>query len=268
MRSIKSLLTIPLCLAALAMPSYAADPSQHREVAQSETRELIGYSWPYAGQDLQAELGGAPLVLELFTAQGCPYCPVADHFFADLQERYPVIIGLSCHVTYRDVQQGSYGLFSCNDRQDAYAKSIPKIMPFTPQMIFNGRGFANGADYKAVLQGLKDAQAAPPAEILISPEDGDAFSVRLPEVDATAARGAVITVIQYLHPIDKVISTGDNVGIRNNYVRTVSSIADGPEWSAGMRAVTLEIIRDEGAEGAVVLLQSPTGILAAGTVKF
>jgi hypothetical protein len=230
--------------------------------------QYIGYAWPFADRDIQKDLGQAPVVLELYSTQGCMFCPVADRFFNDLVEKSPSIIGLSCHTSYQDVQVGSYSLQGCNDRQSLLTGHIPGSSVFTPQMIINGRRQIMGHKYDAVYDLLKEAAQTPPALLSVHKAKKNLYDVTVPDLPADQIEKSEFVVIQYLKPFDLVIAEGPNQGMHPKYTKIVSSITPVGDWSPEKKSVQVEIRPDKNAEGAVLMVQNKTGISAIGQIKF
>lgn len=122
---------------------------------------------PAAQPGLQGAVGAAtdtdvrvPVVLELFTSEGCSSCPPADALLARLEEQQPVagaeIIALEEHVDYWD-HQGWVDPFSSSQwtqRQEDYASGFGAHSVYTPELVVNGRsgfvGSHEGDTYRAV----------------------------------------------------------------------------------------------------------------------
>jgi hypothetical protein len=107
-----------------------------------------------------------PVLIELFTSQGCSSCPPADHLLTKLeeiaQEQQVPLYAVSWHVDYwnhlgwRDPL--SKPEFS--ERQRIYTQSLGENM-YTPQMIINGRYAMIGSEVAQVQEYLNKSLAEP-----------------------------------------------------------------------------------------------------------
>jgi hypothetical protein len=92
-----------------------------------------------------AEEGRAPVLVELFTSEGCSSCPPADQLLAKLD---PAAVVLSEHVTYWDHEgwRDRFSLEAVTIRQQRYADRFHLESPYTPEMVVNGAVEFNGGD--------------------------------------------------------------------------------------------------------------------------
>jgi hypothetical protein len=93
-----------------------------------------------------------PIVVELFTSEGCSSCPAADRLLARLEQTQPVagaqVIAIEEHVDYWN-QLGWNDPFSSPSyraRQNDYAIAFHSSDIFTPQMVVNGQTAFVGSD--------------------------------------------------------------------------------------------------------------------------
>jgi hypothetical protein len=94
-----------------------------------------------------AHAGGRPIVVELFTSEGCSSCPPADALLAELASR-PDVLALSFHVDYWD-RLGWKDPFSsreATERQNRYATLLDLATVYTPQIVVDGKWQAVGSD--------------------------------------------------------------------------------------------------------------------------
>jgi len=116
-----------------------------------------------------------PIVLELFTSEGCSSCPSADAFLKQLDDAGQTdnaeIIAIEEHVDYWD-RLGWRDPFSSHDwteRQEQYARAFHHDGPFTPQFVVNGRGELSGSSSRKAHQDIVEAAKLPGADLRLSP---------------------------------------------------------------------------------------------------
>jgi len=106
-----------------------------------------------------AQAGERPIMVELFTSEGCSSCPPADTLLADLARR-PDVLALSFHVDYWD-RLGWKDPFSSREataRQYRYAKLLDLTSVYTPQIVVDGKWQAVGSDRADVEYALDRAR--------------------------------------------------------------------------------------------------------------
>jgi hypothetical protein len=115
-----------------------------------------------------------PIVLELFTSEGCSSCPPADALLAKLEEQQPVagaeIIALEEHVDYWD-HQGWVDPFSSGQwtqRQHVYAAGFADHGVYTPELVVNGRSGFVGSHESDAYRAIATAVAQPRTDISVS----------------------------------------------------------------------------------------------------
>jgi hypothetical protein len=120
-----------------------------------------------------------PVVLELFTSEGCSSCPPADALLAKLAEQQPMagadLIALEEHVDYWD-HQGWNDPFSSSQwtqRQRDYAAGLADHGVYTPELVVNGRSGFVGSRTAETYRAILGAIAQPHTEISVSVLKGE-----------------------------------------------------------------------------------------------
>jgi hypothetical protein len=211
-------------------------------------------------------LAEGPVVVELFTSQGCSSCPPADDFLAELAAD-PDVIALALHVDYWDYigWKDSFAQASFTERQKTYARAIGSRLIYTPQMIVGGLDRVEGNDPEAVRALIRAHRMVDRGvSLAVTRKDG------LLRIDATAEpalpSGAEVVVVRFLSERTVDIGDGENAGHSVTYRNIVTDWTTVFDWP-GTAPLSVEVpIR--GDDPAVVLLQEPgpQAMLAAARV--
>ena len=161
-----------------------------------------------------------PVVVELFTSQGCSSCPPADAVLAELDAGLAgdgvVIVPLGLHVDYWDDLgwPDPLGQAAFSQRQRAYAATLDDRV-YTPQMVVDGRvGFVGSRRAEAVA--AVQAAADKPTIGIEARREGDAVSGTLELPDVT---GTVHVALLTDATID--VDRGENRGRKLSHVASV-----------------------------------------------
>ncbi|WP_311758939.1 DUF1223 domain-containing protein [Paracoccus broussonetiae] len=171
-----------------------------------------------------------PVVVELFTSQGCSSCPPADDMLADLADRTD-ILALSWHVDYWDYLgwADEFARPEFTRRQQAYAHSWGERAIYTPQLIVGGTDTLI-AVRPAELMTLLDAQMARPAPIAVtSRPEQEGFQIELtPRVQIPSA--VAIMLVRYAPKREVKIKAGENRGLTVTYRNVVLGVERIADW--------------------------------------
>jgi hypothetical protein len=115
-----------------------------------------------------------PVVVELFTSEGCSSCPPADSLLAKMESAQPFkglqIIAIEEHVDYWN-HQGWVDPFSSiewTDRQQVYVTALQQEGPFTPEMVVNGRAQLVGSRADQAVKAVQDAGRTPATRVKLT----------------------------------------------------------------------------------------------------
>jgi hypothetical protein len=160
-----------------------------------------------------AAQAGEPVVVELFTSQGCPSCPPADELLAELADRDD-IVALSLHVDYWDYL-GWRDVFARHEftkRQIAYRDVAGERSIYTPQMVIHGERRVVGGRRDDVMAAIARAAMRPDAiKVVLSFRDGLLWADITPLSAFPGA--AVVWLVGYESaPAPVKIKRGENAG--------------------------------------------------------
>src|SRR3984957_16237062 len=165
----------------------------------------------------------APGVVELFTSQGCLFCPPADPFLTDLAHQRHDVLPLAFHVTYWDSLgwKDPYSLDAATARQREYARHLGEDGVYTPQMVVDGaKGFVGSSRS----EGLSAIPAPSPKPVPIAiAHDGGSLLVTV----GPGAGTAQVLVVGFDPSHETSVGRGENSGRtlrETNIVRSLTPI--------------------------------------------
>ena len=203
-----------------------------------------------------------PVVVELFTSEGCSSCPPADELLTELAGTRHDLLPLAFHVTYWNSLGWTdpFSLDAATVRQESYVHISAVGGVYTPQMVIDGTVDVVGSERQDVLHALHAAAA----------HTADALSVHLARagddvtIGVSAGTGAAtIWLVGYDLSHRTPVGRGENAGrtlLESNIVRSLTAVAD---W----RGTALDLHHTAPAgERLAVLVQAKDGrILGAAS---
>jgi hypothetical protein len=195
-----------------------------------------------------------PVVVELFTSEGCSSCPPADVYLTELSHNRPDVLPLAFHVTYWDSfgWKDPFSLEAATQRQAQYGARFGDGS-YTPEMVVDGATGLVGSDRgevgPAIHQAERERQTAAPVSVR---RNGSQLSI---EVGAGAGSGRVL-LIGFDHEHRTAVGRGENGGrtlIESNIVRSMQPVG---QWSGAPLRVSESVPT---GEDIAVLLEAPNG---------
>lgn len=199
-----------------------------------------------------------PVLVELFTSQGCYSCPPADRLLGRLAANEGVV-ALGYHVTYWD-RLGWPDPFATEwgtSRQYAYGKTISQGRVYTPQMVIGGRVHEVGSDERRVRAAIAAAARAPhPATPALRWSAPGRLRIDLPA--AVAAAGSDIWLVRFDRMRQTEILRGENGGKRLSYHQVARERLALGRYDGQARTVEAAVVPGDGANwGVAVIVQQP-----------
>jgi hypothetical protein len=206
-----------------------------------------------------------PVVVELYTAQGCASCREANAFAAKLSDK-PGVLVLTFPVDYWDYLgwPDTFAKPEYAERQKAYVAKLSLREPYTPQVIVDGRAEVSGLKSERVDKLVREAAQAPsnPPDIrFIGDRRVDVGSGRPPP------GGAEVWLIRYDPRAQEVaVKAGENRGqtiVQKNVVKEMKRLG---AWRGRPTAYRLPESPEDGLS-TIVLVQGARGgrVLAVGS---
>jgi hypothetical protein len=198
-----------------------------------------------------------PLVVELFTSQGCSSCPPAEAYLGQLSSRGDVV-ALAFHVDYWDDLgwRDRFELPQSLTRQKIYARNLQHASVYTPQLVIDGRFDAVGADGRAVAGALAGPRAQVP--VMISRAD----AVLRIEVGAQPQAAACdVWLAAYRRHALSAIGRGENAGRNLEEFNIVRELRNLGAWKGEQKAflVPLSSLPSDSTDVAVLIQHTGQG---------
>jgi hypothetical protein len=206
-----------------------------------------------------------PVVVELFTSQGCSSCPPADAYIGELAQRRDVL-ALTYHVQYWDDLgwRDRFGLSAATLRQQNYATFLHLYSVYTPQAIIDGNAGFVGSDRSAIGKSLDAHRAGVPVAIAVRGAE-----IRV-QVGAQSGVGpGDVVLVPYLRSAVSPIGRGENAGLTLKEFNVVREIRTLGRWDGEAREYLARVDSLPADATDVAVLVQAAGqapIIGAGTV--
>lgn len=204
-----------------------------------------------------AQAGERPIVVELFTSQGCSSCPPADAFLNDLAKRDDVL-ALSLPVNIWDYLgwRDTLATQAFTDRQRAYVENLGGRSVYTPQMVIDGVEDAVGSRTGHVNSAIELRREMREEDVAIDfVSDGD--SVQLNVGARATDQEATLWLVRYVKETPVIIEHGENAGETITYSNVVREMVPVGMWKGEAINLTLpkSDLVGETYDGCAAILQ-------------
>ncbi|HEY3653892.1 MAG TPA: DUF1223 domain-containing protein [Steroidobacteraceae bacterium] len=194
-----------------------------------------------------------PVVLELFTSEGCSSCPPAEVIVNELAQR-PNVLPLSFHVDYWDDLgwRDRYSLASATKRQRVYARTLRRSSVYTPQAVIDGSRDIVGSQRAAVMAAVSGRRDGVAASVSVS---GGTIQIHVGA--GSDAATADVLLVGYLREATTPIGRGENSGRTLKESNIVLWLHELGRWNGKPREFEMSVSRlPENVTDIAVLVQS------------
>jgi hypothetical protein len=203
--------------------------------------------------------GERPVVVELFTSQGCSSCPPANAFLNEMSRGRPDVLPLAFHVTYWDRLgwKDPFSLEAATVRQDHYGHRFGDGS-YTPEIVVDGMVGLVGSHRDEVNAAIEHAKRSQHTATDVKVDKaGENVAIR---IGSGIGRGTVL-LIGFDHEHTTKIGRGENGGrtlAESNVVRSIRPVG---EWSGKPLEISEHF--PEGQDAAVVIESADGGVVGA-----
>jgi hypothetical protein len=227
----------------------------------------------------------APVVVELFTSEGCSSCPPADALLGRLEETQPVegaeVFVLAQHVDYWNYigWTDPFSSRESSERQGEYARAFKRDGVYTPQMVVDGREEFPGGNAGRAFEAIARAAREPKAKVTLTlegsqPDGALRLSVRAdspPKPSEADATEVLLAVTE--GGLSSDVARGENTGRRLAHVGVVRRLTKLGEVGPGTFTAEPSVALEKGWRRqnlrAVVFLQERASrrVVGAASIK-
>jgi len=239
------------------------------------------FRWSAASSMTEVTGDGGPVVLELFTSQGCSDCPPADALLSELGASTKGVIPLAYHVDYWN-HLGWSDAFSSrqfSERQSDYARAMNLAGEYTPQMVVGGASQFVGSDGRGIARAIAAERSASASgrvslNTALGAQSPRSLQIKLrAQIEPASARGSfVVMVALYENGLVIRIGAGENGGREITYDYTVRKLVPAFELD-GTQAVEKEVSVDLDPSwsanhlGAAAFIQNTSSLKIVGAAS-
>ncbi len=202
-----------------------------------------------------------PVLLELFTSQGCSDCPPADRLVAELANRDDVI-ALSLPITYWDILgwKDTFATEANTRRQKSYAQIMNRSGVYTPQMIIDGRIDVIGNQRDRVMDAVAMRTGAASREFsvpILVRRVSSRIEIAIPKTAHRRKDSGTLWVMRTLAKGSVSVGEGENRNRKLTYTNVVRDLERAGEWNGQAMKVDLPVnIAKLKYDSVVVILQA------------
>ena len=193
-------------------------------------------------QESASDTSFYPVLIELFTSQGCSSCPPADKLLSELAKR-PEVVALSFHVNYWDRLgwKDPFARQAYTDRQETYGRKFQASGIYTPQMVVNGKEEFVGSDRQQAEKAISKAVALSlTATILLESQiEGNTISVNFNLAGNFMGKDFFLALVE--DGIETEVKRGENSGKKLHHDNVVRQLEKLPvtHQKAGSLSLTI-----------------------------
>lgn len=173
-----------------------------------------------------------PVVLELFTSEGCSSCPPADKLLASLDEKQPFgdadLIVLSEHVDYWNGGgwKDPYSSKSFSDRQRQYAEHLGLESVYTPELVVDGSHEGVGSNAASAKASVSKALEQKKVAVVLDGVSVSGKQIKLHATSGTVMADGPVTLYVALaeNKVQSEVRRGENAGKSLSHVAVVKTL--------------------------------------------